>query len=499
MEKVADINEKSAECAGTVISNQISRGHGVVDHITPEEDAATRRRLDIVLMPLLGFCYMLQFLDKSTLNYSTLLGLLEDTKLVGSEFSWVAGIFYFGYLFWSFPASYLMVRCPIGKYLSVSVIIWGAVLMCHAAVSNFAGLMVARFLLGVSEASVAPGFSLIMAMFYRRKEQPLRHGLWFVGNSMANFIGGLLAYAIGTAGADIAPWRLLVLVFGGITVAWGVLMIFVLPDSIAQAKFLSPRQKDVALFRVAENNTGIKTNKFQKSQTLQALIDPQAWLIFFWSFVVNLPNGGLTAFGSLVIAGFGYKGLDALLLQMPGGATQLVFVLLACYLPSKFKNIRLNIMFFLNLISLVGMAMVYAIPASHKGARLGGYCLCTVFAANMPLALSLISSNVAGTTKKTTVNAMMFIAYCAGNIAGPQFYKSREAPSYPTGIKSSLTGFSLAAFFLIALRLYLPWANYRKEKSEGRASDRVFNPQENMEEYLADTTDWERPGFRYVY
>jgi len=324
-----------------------------------------------------------------------------------------------------------MVRCPIGKYVSVSVLLWGTVLMCHAATHNFTGLMITRFFLGVTEASVAPAFGILVGMFYRRAEQPFRQGLWFAGNSIANIIGGVLAYAIGTTESSLAPWRFLFLIFGAITVSWSIVMLLVLPDSLTQAKFLSLRQKEVAITRVAENNTGIKSNVFNWSQVFEALRDPQAWLIFFWAFSVNLPNGGLTAFGSLVIAGFGYKGLDALLLQMPGGATQLIFVLFACYLPSRVKNVRLIIMFYLNLISLVGMAMVYAIPAEYKSARLGGYCLCTVFAVNIPLALSLISSNIAGTTKKTTVNAMLFAAYCAGNIAGPQFYKTAEAPSYP--------------------------------------------------------------------
>ena len=58
------------------------------------------------------------------------------------------------------PSSYLVVRFPIGKYLSVCVFLWACVLMCHAACNNFAGLMVARFFLGVGEAAVAPGFSL---------------------------------------------------------------------------------------------------------------------------------------------------------------------------------------------------------------------------------------------------------------------------------------------------------------------------------------------------
>lgn len=52
--------------------------------------------------------------------------------------------------------------------------------MCHAACKNFAGLAAARFLLGVTEAAVAPGFSLVTGIFYKRNEQPkryVRHGL----------------------------------------------------------------------------------------------------------------------------------------------------------------------------------------------------------------------------------------------------------------------------------------------------------------------------------
>jgi MFS family permease len=143
----------------------------------------------------MGFCYMLQFMDKVTLGYSTQLGLIKDLvslpmlkngsvkhltntftqKLVGSNYSWASSVFYFGYLVWSWPSSYLSVRFPLGKYLATSVVIWGIILMCHGATSNYTGLMFARFFLGVSEAAVAPGFSLLTGMFYKRREQPSRY------------------------------------------------------------------------------------------------------------------------------------------------------------------------------------------------------------------------------------------------------------------------------------------------------------------------------------
>lgn len=52
------------------------------------------------------------------------------------------------------------------------------------------------------------------------------------------------------------------------------------------------------------------------------------------------------------------------------------------------------------------------------------------FVAGFPISLSMISSNVAGFTKKSVASAMMFVAYCAGNIAGPFLFFPSEAPVY---------------------------------------------------------------------
>lgn len=52
--------------------------------------------------------------------------------------------------------------------------------MCHAATKNFAGLMCARFFLGVGEAAIAPGFTLLTGMFYKREEQPMRYEITYL-------------------------------------------------------------------------------------------------------------------------------------------------------------------------------------------------------------------------------------------------------------------------------------------------------------------------------
>lgn len=49
------------------------------------------------------------------------------------------------------------------------------------------------------------------------------------------------------------------------------------------------------------------------------------------------------------------------------------------------------------------------------------------------LGLVMISSNIGGYTKRSIVSAMVFAAYCAGNMAGPQFIYESEKPRYRSG------------------------------------------------------------------
>jgi hypothetical protein len=91
------------------------------------------------------------------------------------------------------------------------------------------------------------------------------------------------------------------------------------------------------------------------------------------------------------------------------------------------------------------------------------------------------------------VNASVLIAYCAGNIAGPQFFSVDEAPNYPRGIKACLAGFCLGVFWLVCLFVYLVWENRRR----ARNTDVDLDAPVSREVLLEDKTDREIPR-RYV-
>jgi hypothetical protein len=72
-------------------------------------------------MPLLFVAYMLQYLDKSAMANTAILGLRTDLHLVGQEYSWASSVFNFGYLAASWPIALLIVRFPIGKFMAISM------------------------------------------------------------------------------------------------------------------------------------------------------------------------------------------------------------------------------------------------------------------------------------------------------------------------------------------------------------------------------------------
>lgn len=123
-----------------------------------------------------------------------------------------------------------------------------------------------------------------------------------MGNSIANIISGVIAYSIGHISSEhIATWRSLFLILGGVTTVWGLALLFILPPSPAKARFLNAREREIAIHRTLVNKTGTMDERtYTKSQVLEALKDPQAWLMAAYMLCINIPNGALSSVRTFV-------------------------------------------------------------------------------------------------------------------------------------------------------------------------------------------------------
>ncbi len=128
-------------------------------------------------------------------------------------------------------------------------------------------------------------------------------------------------------------------------------------------------------------------------------------------------QGGISNYFSQLIQGFGFTAEQSLLYGTPGGAVE-VIALLVCGFAGDYFGYRVLISMTGLCVAILGMILIVALPLHNNAGRLVGYYLTQASPTPFVALLSLLSSNVAGYTKKTTVAAMYLIGYCAGNIIG---------------------------------------------------------------------------------
>jgi hypothetical protein len=155
--------------AAAMMLVKLGRSPDEVIHVSSADNARVLSRIDWALLPLMLAVYFLHALDKATLSYASVFGLIDDTGLVGTQFSWLGSIVFLAQLVMQLPLALALVKFPIGKFTSVMVFAWGLTLTCMTWAPDFKSLMVARFFLGAFEASVGPSFLAITQMWWRRR------------------------------------------------------------------------------------------------------------------------------------------------------------------------------------------------------------------------------------------------------------------------------------------------------------------------------------------
>ncbi|KAH3991030.1 hypothetical protein HBI56_235230 [Parastagonospora nodorum] len=478
---------------------------GQVIELTEEKSRALLKKIDRHLMPIMCIVYGLNYLDKTTLSYASIMGLRSppsDNKLKsgidlqGDQYQWLGSMFYFGYIAWEYPTTRLLQVLPLGKYSAFNIIMWGIVLSCFAAVENYAGAIAIRFFLGLFESAVTPGFALFTSQWYTKKEQGARTGIWFSFNGFAQIFGGCLAYGIAVGcrktGTTIEPWKIVFLATGLLTTLCGILFLWIVPDNQMNCRWLSKEDRILAIERIRMNGQGVGNKHFKFYQLKEALLDPLSWAFFFYALIAAIPNGGISNFFSQLIVSFGYTPEESLLYGTPGGAVEVVF-LIACGWAGDKYGYRILISTTGLCTGILGMVLIVALPLDNNSGRLAGYYLTQASPTPFVALLSLISSNVAGYTKKTTVAAMYLIGYCVGNIIGPQTFRPKDAPRYVPAEITIIVSWSVCLGILAFIHCYCVWQN--KKKAQIRAApEYVHIPNQ---EWL-DLTDRENPEFVYT-
>ncbi|KAH8803525.1 major facilitator superfamily domain-containing protein [Xylogone sp. PMI_703] len=482
-----------------------------VDDPTPEEARRIRNKCVKWILPFICIGYHLMYVDKQTLGSSAILGILKDAHLNSNQYNWLSSIFYLGYLVAEWPQNWALQRFPVGKWLALNLVIWSGFLYLHIACSNFAGLFVVRFLLGVAEACIVPSFLLILSMFFTYDEQAvLMPCMWAIGNA-SPITSGLLSYGVlFIKTGSFSPWKWFMVITASVTLLLAISVYFFFPDSPLKARFLSTEEKAQAILRIKGNHSGIEQKRFKKYQFIEALKDPKTWLFFLHAWSQEMANGVTNQY-SLIINSFGFSVLETTLLGCVTGVTAFISLAIAAWLLAYTKNTRAWISAAAYVVPCISAILLIALPWSDRWGLVTAIWLRSPTGIPYAVVMVWAANCSAGHTKKTTVIALYHVGYGLGNILSPQLFQAQYKPRYyvPWGVILGLASV-FPAILVLYIRYYLVKENRRRDRLvESGKEVQATGVVDSIDEYgqhrgqvvdnnQLDLTDRENLTFRYV-
>lgn len=142
----------------------------------------------------------------------------EQFGLFTSVFLWVYGLC-------SPVAGYLADRVGRRPVILASLLVWSAATLYTGMVHSFAEMLVARALLGVSEAFYMPAAVALIVDYHQGRTRARATGLHLSGVYAGSILGGFGGWL-----AEEQGWRFGFLLFGGVGVAYAMVLMVLLPQ-----------------------------------------------------------------------------------------------------------------------------------------------------------------------------------------------------------------------------------------------------------------------------
>ncbi|PMD49701.1 MFS general substrate transporter [Hyaloscypha bicolor E] len=462
---------------------------------SPEEVKRVRWKIDFIVLPIFLVTQALQFMDRTALNYANLFNYQKALGLKGQQFNYLSAMIYAGYFFGQYPCGWLIGRYPAQRVVGVSCLLWGVMVLALTACRTYQSALAVRFIMGIFEAAVTPGLTLMTGFWYTRREIPLRQCIWYSSLGWGGIVGSYISMGVSKLPANLKPerWELIFFILGGATCLWSFVIFFLLSDSPANSFFLTERERLIAVRRVAGNETGIKNKKFVPKQALVAFKDPKALLLFTSVFAAAIPNGVVNSFSTVIIRDMGFSTTRTTELKSVGDAVQIIALIIGGAITLNVPNSRLLTATAANILCVVAAGCMAYLPRSNTWGRLVSFWLVNAQSVGFTISLITVSSNMGGYTHRSMASAMVFTAYCWGNFAGPFVVKASEAPTYHGATIGLLVGYSIKMGCHLTMLAYMFFTNRYRDRTYGPA-----DKEQSEEAGMQDQTEFQNKDFRYV-
>lgn len=241
-------------------------------------------------IPLLALAYFFNYLDRTSVGFAALT-MNRDLGLTATQFGWGAGIMFAGYCLCEVPSNLALYRFGARRWLARIMITWGFFAAATALAVGPTSFYAIRLLLGIGEAGFFPGVIFFLAVWFPATYRT-RVLAWFtVSTPLSSLVGGPLStWLLKMDGfLGLAGWKWMFIVEGLPACILGFFVWKMLADKPADAKWLSPEERQA--LQSAFDREGTASSK--KKDFRSALKDVRMYILAMISFGFTMGSYGI--------------------------------------------------------------------------------------------------------------------------------------------------------------------------------------------------------------
>ena len=258
------------------------------------------------ILPLFVAMFIINYIDRVNIGFVRS-HLSTDLGIGAAAFGLGAGLFFVGYAIFEVPSNMLLQRYGARAWLTRIMFTWGLVAACMAFVQSETSFYFMRFLLGVTEAGFFPGVVYYFTQWLPNHERGRAMAVFLSGSAIASILSGPITGALLLIeGGGLHGWQWMFLIEGGASMLFCVVVWNVLDSTPADAKWLSPEQRQALTAVIAAEQELRAANRPAHVSALTLLRDPQIVLFCLIYFAIQLTIYGATFWLPTIIKKMGH-------------------------------------------------------------------------------------------------------------------------------------------------------------------------------------------------
>jgi MFS transporter, ACS family, tartrate transporter len=207
-------------------------------------EQSAMRKVYLRVLPFAVLTYFFCYLDRINVGFAALT-MNKDLGLDPAMYGMAAGAFFWGYVLFEVPSNIILEKVGARLWIARIMVTWGLISGATAFATGPYSFMAIRFLLGVAEAGLFPGFVLFFTYWFPDRHRARINAGFTLALPIAVAAGAPVSTALlGLNGLfSLRGWQILYLFEAAPTVLIGIAAFFYLTDRPAEASWLNDEER----------------------------------------------------------------------------------------------------------------------------------------------------------------------------------------------------------------------------------------------------------------